>query len=293
MATLVQISDTHLSPTYGWFHGNFLRAVADVNALAPDLVINSGDIALSAPNHRTDLPFAHWCHGALEAPVRFIPGNHDIGEEPGGEILHQPLSEDLLARYRSAFGADWWATDLDEWRFIGLNTQILGTGLDTEAEQAAWLEETLSEAKGKPVGVFVHKPLFLDRPDEEPNQERCVPRWARDQWLALFKEAGVRFVACGHMHQHKDVTVNGMRFIWAPSTAYMTTHPLARTGTALGYLAYRFEGDDFSVELCRIRDAEPLTFYDFFDPKIHRTLNDVPPAPPDAAAQWRTETAES
>lgn len=291
MKTLAQISDTHLSPTYGWFHGNFLSTAAEVNALAPDLVINSGDIALSAPDHATDLPFAAWCHGALDAPVRFIPGNHDIGEEPGGEILRQPLSEDLLAHYRGDFGPDWWAADLGDWRLIGLNTQILGTGLAQEAEQEEWLKETLSEA-GKPIGVFVHKPLFLERPDEEPFQERTVPGWARDKWIKMFNEAGVRFVACGHMHQHKDVTEGGIRFIWAPSTAYMTTHPLARTETALGYLVYRFDGDNFSVEMCQTQDAAPLTFYDFFDPKVHRGLKDVPPAPPDAASQWRVETAE-
>lgn len=290
MPTLVQISDTHLSPTFGWFHGNFLAAAAEVNAVAPDLVINSGDVALSAPDHATDLPFAHWCHSALEAPLRFIPGNHDIGEEPGGEILNQPLSEDLLARYRGAFGPDWWAADIGEWTLIGLNTQILGSGLPVETEQAAWLKKTLSNA-GKPVGVFIHKPLFLERPDEEPNQERCVPGWARDQWFALFKETGVRFVACGHMHQHKDVTEGGIRFIWGPSTAYMTTHPQAGTETALGFLVYRFDGADFSVEMCRTKNAEPLTFYDFFNPKIHRGLKDVPPAPPDVAAQWRVETA--
>lgn len=292
MKTLIQISDSHLSPRYGWFYENFRCAVAEVNALAPDLVINSGDIALSAPDHKTDLPFARWAHTAIDAPVRFVPGNHDIGEEPGGEILRQPLSDDLLTLYRGAFGQDWWATDLGDWMLIGLNTQLLGTGLPAETEQARWLDKTLSESAGKPIGVFIHKPLFLERPDEEPNQERCVPGWARDQWLGLFKDAGVRFVACGHMHQHKDVSVDGVRFIWAPSTAYMTTHPLAQTETALGYLIYRFDGADFSVELCQIKDAEPLTFYDFFDPKIHRGLKDVPPAPPDAAAQWRLETAE-
>lgn len=287
METLVQISDTHLSPTYGFFCANFLRAVDEINRLAPDLVINTGDVALSGPDHGDDVPFAAWAHAHIAAPKLYIPGNHDIGEEPGGEILKQPISKDLVTRYRNNLGADYWSHALEDWTLIGLNTQILGTGQNAETEQAKWLNDELNAARGRPIGIFMHKPLLIETADEAPEQSWTVSGEARDALLGQFKEAGVRFVASGHMHQYKEFEIDGIRMIWAPSTAYLTTKPQPGTENVLGYLVYRFEGADFSVVLRRTEGAEPLTFYDFFDPSKHRSLKDVPYSPPDIAAAWR------
>lgn len=290
METLVQISDTHLSPTYGFFCANFLRAVDEINALAPDLVINTGDVALSGPDHADDLPFAAWAHAHIAAPKRYIPGNHDIGEEPGGEILKQPINKALVTRYRNNLGADYWSHEIEDWTLIGLNTQILGTGRNAEAEQADWLSDVLNTVRGRPIGIFIHKPLLIDSADEVPEQSWTVSGEARDALLGQFKAAGVRFVASGHMHQYKEFELDGIRMIWAPSTAYLTTKPQPGTDIVLGYLVYRFDGGDVSVKLRRTEGAEPLTFYDFFDPAVHGGLKDVPPSPPHAAEKWLKAT---
>jgi len=286
MQTLIQISDTHLSPTYGFFCANFLRAVAEINAFGPDLVVNTGDVALSGPDHPDDVPFAAWVHGRIAAPKRYIPGNHDVGEEPGGEILKQPTNQGLLTHYRNNLGTDYWSHEIEDWTLIGLNTQILGTGEGAEAEQADWLSDVLNATRGRSIGVFIHKPLLIDRADEVPEQSWTVSGDARDTLLGQFKEANVKFVASGHMHQYKEFELEGIRMIWAPSTAYLTTKPQAETGNVLGYLVYHLDGREFSVELRRTEGAEPLTFYDFFDPSKHRSLKDVPSSPPDIAAAW-------
>jgi predicted MPP superfamily phosphohydrolase len=78
---VVQISDTHLSRWDGPLRRNF-RAVADfVNTvLKPDLIVNTGDLILSNPGADEDYAAAKQLHLLLAAPVRFVPGNHDVGE---------------------------------------------------------------------------------------------------------------------------------------------------------------------------------------------------------------------
>ena len=84
MATfkLIQVSDTHLSRQRPFFVSNWDAVVAHVNAAQPDLVLNSGDIALNGENVPDDLAFSAEQHGRLTVPVRTIPGNHDIGDNP-------------------------------------------------------------------------------------------------------------------------------------------------------------------------------------------------------------------
>ena len=54
--------------------------------------------------------------------------------------------------------------------------------MPSEAEQIDWLASQLSGAKGKPVALFLHKPLFLNTPDDpelEASAIRYVPQPAR------------------------------------------------------------------------------------------------------------------
>ena len=53
-----------------------------IDATRPDLVINSGDLAFDAPTSPDDFAFAKELHEALPVPCRYLPGNHDIGDNP-------------------------------------------------------------------------------------------------------------------------------------------------------------------------------------------------------------------
>ena len=77
---IAQISDTHLSRERPFFSGNFARVATHLRADPPDLVINSGDMALDGPSRDSDLAEARSLHDAIGLPCRFIPGNHDCGE---------------------------------------------------------------------------------------------------------------------------------------------------------------------------------------------------------------------
>ena len=175
---LTQISDTHLARRLQSLTDNFHRISEHVDATRPDLVINSGDISFDGPTSRSDLEFAKEMHDALPVPCRLLPGNHDIGDNPTaiGPAPKQPATEEERRKYLSVIGEDRWRFDAAGWCFIGLNSLIMNTGIESEAEQFGWLVSELASVNGKPVALFLHKPLYLNTP-EDPEIEASAIRY--------------------------------------------------------------------------------------------------------------------
>ena len=165
---LIQISDTHLARRHQTLTDNFHRVSEYIDARRPDLVVNSGDLAFDAPTSRDDLEFARTLHKALPVTCRYLPGNHDIGDNPTavGPAPPQQATEQDRQIFLSMFGEDRWQFEAAGWYFIGLNSLIMNTELASEAEQFDWLASQLAGTRGKPVALFLHKPLFLDSPDD-------------------------------------------------------------------------------------------------------------------------------
>jgi 3',5'-cyclic AMP phosphodiesterase CpdA len=222
---LTQISDTHLARRLTKLTDNFHRVAAHIDATRPDLVINSGDLAFSAPTSPDDLVFAKSLHDALPVACRYLPGNHDVGDNPTlvGPVPAHPASEHYLQSYRAIIGEDRWRFDEAGWCFIGLNSLIMNTGLASEAEQFDWLASELSRTNGKPVALFLHKPLYLDAPDDpelEASAIRYVPQPARRRLIEMFGAVDLRLIASGHVHQRRDFTYGRVRQVWAPSAVH-------------------------------------------------------------------------
>ena len=241
---LIQISDTHLSDRQGFFVSNYLAAVASINSLSPDLVVHTGDLTINGVERPRDLDFAVEANRLFRAPVLSLPGNHDVGEEPGFAMMAQPVTGERLARYRDRFGPDRWVRDLAEWRLVGVNSQLLGTGLREEAVQLRWLEGVLQSGHGRSVGVFLHKPMFFARRIEAGTpQEIVASSGTRARLLSLLLRHRVRFVASGHLHKYLDVRIGQTRFVWAPATAYRSGLRVGTGVPMLGYLEYRLWPD--------------------------------------------------
>src|SRR3981081_4430076 len=138
------------------FAGNFHRVSEFIDARRPDLVVNSGDLAFDGPTNRDDLEFARELHAALPVACRYLPGNHDIGDNPTelGPAPPQPATEQERQNFLSIFGEDRWRFDAAGWRFIGLNSLVMNTGLASEAAQYDWLPSQLSPAHRNPAPTF-------------------------------------------------------------------------------------------------------------------------------------------
>jgi 3',5'-cyclic AMP phosphodiesterase CpdA len=255
---LTQISDTHLARRLQKLTDNFHRVGEHIDATRPDLVVNSGDISFDGPTSRADLEFAKELHDALPVPCRHLPGNHDIGDNPTavGPVPKQPATEECRKNYLSVVGNDRWRFDESGWCFIGLNSLIMNTGIDSEAEQFDWLTSELSRANGKSVALFLHKPLYLNTPEDpeiESSAIRYVPQPRRKNLIDMFAEVDLRLVASGHVHQRRDFTYRQIRHVWAPSAGFVISDAMQeRIGIKeVGLVEYRFQPDSFEVRHVR------------------------------------------
>ncbi|HEU0223583.1 MAG TPA: metallophosphoesterase [Paracoccaceae bacterium] len=149
---IAQITDSHLVGAGRLWKGQvdcatrLAEAVERVNALAPDLVVHTGDLAENgeAPEYEEAAAIL----AGLEAPLRILPGNHD---------RRAPLA--------AAFsGQGWEGAPFLNFRLEAEGLSVIG--LDTVAEgltegrfgevQADWLRRALEGAS--PVLLFAHHP---------------------------------------------------------------------------------------------------------------------------------------
>jgi 3',5'-cyclic AMP phosphodiesterase CpdA len=257
---LTQISDTHLSRAarFASLTDTFHRVSEHIDTTRPDLVINTGDLAFDGPTSPDDLKFAKELHDGLPVPCRHLPGNHDIGDNPTavGTAPTQPATEQERQKYLSAIGEDRWRFDAAGWSFIGLNSLIMNTGIESEAEQFGWLASELGRVNGRPVALFLHKPLFLNAPDDAETEEtaiRYVPQPRRRSLIEMFAGVDLRLVASGHVHQRRDFTYRHTRHVWSPSAGFIISDRLQPIiGTKeVGLVEYRFQPDALEVRHVR------------------------------------------
>jgi len=190
MTLLLQISDTHFGTERPPVVAALLR-LAD--ALAPDLVVLSGDITQRA--RKRQFASARAFVDALGAtPTLVIPGNHDIP-------LFDPLARLCYpyANHQRAFGADLEpAFDSAGLLVLGVNTTRAYRHKDGEVsmQQVRRVAARLEAASAAQLRVVVtHQPVAVTRTQDEKNllhgRERAVPRWAR---------AGADLILGGHIH---------------------------------------------------------------------------------------------
>jgi 3',5'-cyclic AMP phosphodiesterase CpdA len=255
---LTQISDTHLARRLTKLTANFEHIAEHIDATRPDLVVNSGDIGFDGPSAPEDLEFARSLHDALPVPCRYLPGNHDIGDNPtqAGAVPSQLVSERARQAYIAAFGDDRWRFDTAGWCFIGLDSLVMNSGLVSETEQFDWLAGELANTGGRPVALFLHKPIFLNAPDD-PEQAltsfRYVPMPTRRRLIEMLRTVDLRLVASGHVHQRRDFTFGHTRHVWAPSTGFIISDARQeRIGIKeTGLVEYRFQPDGFELRHVR------------------------------------------
>jgi 3',5'-cyclic AMP phosphodiesterase CpdA len=255
---LTQISDTHLARRHPKLTDNFHRVSEHIDASRPDLVINSGDLAFDAPTGRDDLAFARELHGALPVACRYLPGNHDVGDNPTavGALPSSLVTEADRQIFINLFGEDRWRFDAAGWAFIGLNSLVMNSGLASEAEQFDWLAAQLAGINGKPLALFLHKPLYLNAPDDPElaaTAIRYVPMPARSRLVEMLDTVDLRLVASGHVHQLRDFTWRHIRQVWAPSAGFVISDRKQEVIgiKQVGLVEYRFQPDSFEVRHVR------------------------------------------
>lgn len=212
------VSDSHLSTRTPEAVDNWRAVAAYAAETQPDHVIHCGDVTADAPNHPEDLLLARSSFDLTGARVHAIPGNHDIGDAPRpGMRSEWEVTTKRLVGYQRELGLDRWSLDIPGWRLIGLNAQLLGSGLDEEDDQWRWLGAVVP--RHRPIALFLHRPL-LPPPDHDDDTDpgRYVAPTARDRLLEVLAARPGSLAVSGHVHQFSDHVIDGVRHVWAPTT---------------------------------------------------------------------------
>jgi len=177
---------------------NWTFAIANINRLHPTFVVVTGDLVNKTGDPAQIAEYKR-INSQLDPAIHIysVPGNHDVGNDPTPESI---------AAYRKTFGPDYCSFREGQIYGIVLNSSYLKAPAKVREEakkQEIWLAAELEKAKASgaiPV-VFLHIPLFLEKPDE-PEQYFNQPVETRQRILALLHRYNVRYVFAGHLHKN-------------------------------------------------------------------------------------------
>lgn len=270
---IVQISDTHLTAAGGPTEDAFRLLSRHLNdEVRPDLVVHSGDIQVLDPDDAADRAHSRELLDLIDAPLLVIPGNHDVGMPGMNAWAGISVTDQRVGAHVAAFGPDHWRHDADEAVLLGINSELLGSGLQLEADQWRWLEQTFGDLpEGRPVLLFLHKPLWSVT-DEPVDHQVDVEPVARDRLLGLVDGVDLRAVGCGHLHRYRQVQRGRTIEVWAPATAFLASvdGELPDSRQELGYVEYTVAGDAVSAKFRLVPGMPQLTVDDV--PEIAKAI---------------------
>jgi len=169
--------------------GIFDLAIQEINRLAPDFVINIGDLI---GGYYTDVKYCErdWSDilgklKSLDAPFFFVGGNHDL--------TNQLQTDDFVKR----FGASYYSFILGPDLFLVLDSEEHGERCVSE-EQVEYFRDVLKGWHGRHIYVFMHSPLWA--PDNHGGYE----------YIAEMLKGRQYTVFSGHTHQYYYEERDGM-----------------------------------------------------------------------------------
>ena len=213
--TFIQMSDPQFgmyTKNQGFAHetANFEFAVATANRLKPAFVVVTGDLINKGSNAAQAAEYKRIA-AQLNPAIRLfsMPGNHDVENEP---------TPQTLARYREAFGPDYYTFRIGDIAGFVLDSSLIKAPEkvpEDAARMEAWLRAELAKAKRdgvKHLIVFQHIPFFITDPNEEDKYDN-IPRERRQKYLKILHEYGVHFVFAGHYHRNAQGTDGDLEMI--------------------------------------------------------------------------------
>lgn len=223
MVTIAHISDPHVGSPY--FVPNLMnRVIVELNELASDVVICSGD--LTSEGYRQE--YKNWVAYAdrIAAPLHTVPGNHDARNVG---YLH----------FEELIGPRHWTVDVQGVRIVGVDSSEpdLNEG-HVGRERYGWIREQFAVPAELKVFVLHHHLL----PVPGTGRERNIVADAGDL-LEVLIGAGVNIVLTGHKH---------VPYVWRLEDLYVanagTVSSLRLRGyTKPCYNVLQFEGDEVKI----------------------------------------------
>ncbi len=201
------------------------RAVELCNRIYGEFVVHLGDIVHPLPveaGHEPAAQLAADVYEQLMIPIHFVPGNHDIGDKPNSLVAVPSVAEASYEVYERYWGAPFRSFARDGCHFVIVDTPVLNSGLDREAQQMEWLEAELDAAvrAGQRIFLFTHYPPFVRSPGESEHYDN-LGEPARSWLLDLLAKYRVEAVFSGHVHNFLYNHYRGTELYVLPSTGFV------------------------------------------------------------------------
>ncbi|MHC4874590.1 MAG: metallophosphoesterase family protein [Planctomycetota bacterium] len=226
----------------------------------PAAILFGGDNTnqpVSRPNYKS---FGHEFMNKFKdiSECHVIPGNHDVGSTAGWHH-HDP---EELEKACQAFCEDYdekWVLEKAGFRIIAVNSQICGSGLEREKEQAEWLREKLAEPTELIKTVFFHTPLYLKGPDDDfddGSEMMCLRPEARKPLLQILRENPPQLVITTHAHRFWIDRQESWDWLGIPATALgqhemgkVPSHNLPKGDDNVGWVALSSSDGGWEAEI--------------------------------------------
>jgi 3',5'-cyclic AMP phosphodiesterase CpdA len=105
---LTQVADLHLGAGQAHHLDNWIKVSHWIARERPDLVVANGDLIMGDPDEEADYAFAREQIGALPVTCRFLPGNHDIGDNVISGKMAKRVNDVRRGRFLKYFGEERW-----------------------------------------------------------------------------------------------------------------------------------------------------------------------------------------
>lgn len=222
---IVQLSDTHISHLGGATAHNLRAFVELINEIDPAFVVHSGDVGILDPDEAADREAARELLAGIRAPMRVLPGNHDVGERPDNAWAGLVVTPGRLAAFEEAFGPDHWLELRGDWAIVGVNSEIMGSGLPAEDAQWAWLRTLPAQIGARPTLLFSHKPVWNPYP-QVTEHNIAIPAESRRELLEALRGVRIAALGSGHLHHYAVSTEQheGAELLTVSAPATSFTH---------------------------------------------------------------------
>ena len=206
-------------------NGRFRYVVESVNRRGPAFTVHLGDMGNPLPELSTYAAAAanfQAIAGGLESPLHLVPGNHCVGDKPGGWVPVPRVCADSIAQYERLYGRAAYSFDHATCHFAVLNSLLVNSELEGEREQRRWLEADLDRAAGNGQRLFLlmHYPPYVAAHDEPASYDN-LDEPGRSWLLGLCERFGVEAAYTGHVHNYFYNRVATTHLYTVPATSFV------------------------------------------------------------------------
>lgn len=259
--SFVFMTDIHVQPERNADEG-LLKAIAKINELNPDLVINGGDFimdALGQTKERSDSLYQLYkkLQKEFAMPVFNTIGNHEHYAFYNKEEVSRDDPDYGDKMFRRYIGLPYYSFNHKGWHFIILNsvmeTDDRGYRGGISEDQLEWLKDDLASVDSNtPIAVSVHIP-FITAMNQilsgslSPNDTGDVINNSKEV-LSLFDDKNLKLVLQGHLHYLEDLYIGGKTHFITGGAVSASWWRGPRYGMEEGFLLIHVDGEEIGWE---------------------------------------------